>query len=142
MVQPLQELVYPLPKPGHFGHHIQEIIIFVHNLNILENLNLIANRYRLRITVPEARGGTFYDIPIASKNHFYNESFKIPLNPLGDTTNDNEDSRNILLQVIHKSTDKRETVELTGSFNYSNFHKDKAYKIVLNLQSNNKHNKG
>ena len=90
MVQPLQDLAYPLPKPGHFGHQIQELVIFVHNLNILENLNLIANRYKLRFVVSQAKSDTTYELPIVSKNHFYNESFKIPLSPLGDTTNDQE----------------------------------------------------
>ena len=44
--------------------------------------------------------------------------------------------------VVKKSGDKKEVIELAGSFNYSQYHKDKAYKIILNLQSNNKHNKG
>ena len=35
MVQPLKDLSYPLPRPAYFGHSIQELIIFVHNLNIL-----------------------------------------------------------------------------------------------------------
>ena len=81
MVQPLKDLSYPLPRPAYFGHSIQELIIFVHNLNILENLSLLAQKYYLRFEVPEARGQSSYEIPIVSKNHFYNESFKIPLMP-------------------------------------------------------------
>ena len=48
MVQPIKEISYPLPKPGHFGHPIHEVIIFLHNLNILENLNLLSQKYVLR----------------------------------------------------------------------------------------------
>ena len=81
MVQPLKDLSYPLPKPAHFGHSIHELILFVHNLNILENISLMAQKYVLRFEVTEAKGQSTFDIPIVSKNHFYNESFKIPLMP-------------------------------------------------------------
>ena len=41
----------------------------------------MAQKYVLRFEVTEAKGQSTFDIPIVSKNHFYNESFKIPLMP-------------------------------------------------------------
>lgn len=34
-VQSIGQISYPLPRPNYFGHPITEIILFVHNLNIL-----------------------------------------------------------------------------------------------------------
>lgn len=57
-VQSIREITYPLPRPNYFGHPITEIIVFVHNLNILDNLNLMAQKYSLRFTIPEAKSNS------------------------------------------------------------------------------------
>ena len=44
--------------------------------------------------------------------------------------------------LIRRGSDKRETIELAGEFNYGHYHKDRAFKVVVGMQSNNKHNKG
>jgi hypothetical protein len=143
LVQPLSDITYPLPRPGYFGRPVQELVFFVHSLNILENINLMAQKYLLRFEVAEAKGeAKTYDIPIISKNHFYNQGFRVPLEESMDNLRDREERRTVAVLVIRRTNDKREIIELVGEFNFSNFHKDTAYKIVVTLQSSNKHNKG
>lgn len=110
-VQPIREISYPLPKPNYFGHPITEIILFVHNLNILENINLMAQNYSLRFRTLEGKEGK--ELPIVSKNYFYNESFKIPLIPWNEVKPEREDSRIIYIEIVRKGA---EEVELVGKF--------------------------
>ena len=60
--------------------------------------------------------------------------------PHVEDIHDKEERRNIVVLIVRKGG--REAIELAGSFNYSHYHKDKAYKIPVHMQSNNKHNKG
>ena len=137
-MQPLRDISYPLPKPNYFGHPITDLVLFVHNLNILENINLMAHKYALRFFINEAKQKSVIEIPIQSKNHFYNEAYKIPLHPLPEHP-ERDQTRAVLIQIIRKGA---ETIELSGKLNYGHYHKDRAYKISIVLHANNKHNKG
>ena len=47
----LKKLSYPLPRPQNTGHTIIEVIVFLHNLHILDNLNPSTQQYHLRFSV-------------------------------------------------------------------------------------------
>lgn len=97
----------------------------------------MAQNYSLRFRTLEGKEGK--ELPIVSKNYFYNESFKIPLIPWSEGKPEREDSRIIFIEIVRKGA---EEVELVGKFQYGHYHKDKAYKAVVNLIPVNKHNKG
>lgn len=50
----IKQLNYPLPEPNYNGHTIIEIILFLHDLHILENINLNLNKYWLKIYIPNS----------------------------------------------------------------------------------------
>ena len=70
-------------------------------------MSLIAQKYFIRLTIPLSKNNDSIEIPIMSKNHFYNESFKIPLHQLPPSKSDRDDLRVILIEIVKKGHEKR-----------------------------------
>lgn len=65
-----------MPEPNYNGHTIIEVILFLHDLHILENINLNLNKYWLKVYIPNSEWQEY--IQIMQKSCFYNKSIKIP----------------------------------------------------------------